>query len=148
MFTRFAIARNVPDTCLAESGVMQGAPEPDRRRRRESTDESGTVDPFVDGHDSAFAVVTTLAAGRVEYGAIQRHRAGILTLAWRYRVSHTGRWFTCGELIPSGALYAVVGWDGQQIGHVDSVREGLQAVRRFYARTAIGSAEPAASLRY
>jgi len=93
-------------------------------------------------------VVTTLGAGSVEYGAIHRHPAGVLTVAWRYRVSRAGRWFTCGALIPHGDLYAVVGWDGQPITHVDNVREGLDAVRSFYATMAIGSAEPAASLRY
>ena len=56
--------------------------------------------------------------------------------------------FTCGALIPHGDLYAVVGWDGQPITHVHNVRVGLDAVRSFYATMAIGSAEPAASLRY
>jgi hypothetical protein len=92
--------------------------------------------------------VTTLGVGGVEYGAIRQYGTAVLKVAWRYRVSRGGRWFTCGELVPDGKMFAVRGWDGQPIGKVGSVRDGLEAVRRFYARIAIGSAEPADSLRY
>jgi hypothetical protein len=94
------------------------------------------------------AVLTTLGVGRVEYGALRRHGNLVLTVAWRYRVSRAGRWFTCGELVPDGRTFAIRGWDGQPIGQAGSVRDGLEAVRRYYATMAIGSAEPADSLRY
>jgi hypothetical protein len=92
--------------------------------------------------------VTTLGVGRVQYGAIRQYGTAVLTVAWRYRVSRAGRWFTCGELIPDGKTFAVRGWDGQPIGTSASVHGGLDAIRRFYATLAIGSAEPADSLRY
>ena len=87
-----------------------------------------TAGSLVGERKTESAVVTTLGAGSVEYGAIRRPPAG--------------------ALIPHGDLYAVVGWDGQPITHVDNVRDGLDAVRSYYATTAIGTAEPAASLRY
>ena len=102
----------------------------------------------LDSNAVAAAVVTTLNAGSVEYGALRRYRATALTVAWRYHVSRAGRWFTCGELVPDGLRYAVRGWDGQPIGTAASVRDGLEAIRHFYATMAIGSAEPADSLRY
>jgi hypothetical protein len=62
--------------------------------------------------------VTTVTAGRVEYGAIRQHGSRALMVAWRYRVSRAGRWFTCG------------------------------ALKRHYSLLAIGSAEPARRLPY
>jgi hypothetical protein len=94
------------------------------------------------------AVLATLGVGRVEYGAIRQPATRALTVAWRYQISPSGRWFTCGELVPDGRTFAVRGWDGQPIGRASSVRDGLEAVRRYYASMAIGSAEPAGSLRY
>jgi hypothetical protein len=92
--------------------------------------------------------VTTLGAGGVQYAAIRQYGSAVLKVAWRYRISRAGRWFTCGELIPDGNTFAVRGWNGQPIGTAASVRDGLDAVRHFYATMAIGSAEPADSLRY
>ena len=97
----------------------------------------------LDSNAVAAAVVTTLNAGSVEYGALRRYRTTALTVAWRYHVSRAGRWFTCGELVPDGLRYAVRGWDGQPIAYAESVRDGLEAVRRFYTVLAYGSAEPA-----
>jgi hypothetical protein len=102
----------------------------------------------VTAETAATEAVITLSVGRVEYGALRQHGSAVLKVAWRYRVSRAGRWFTCGELIPDGSRFAVRGWDGQPISKVGSVRDGLEAVRHFYATMAIGSAEPAGSLRY
>jgi hypothetical protein len=92
--------------------------------------------------------VTTLGVGGVQYGAIRQYGSTVLKVAWRYRVSRAGRWFTCGELIPDGKTFAVRGWNGQPIGRAASVSDGLEAIRHFYAKVAMGSAEPAGSLRY
>jgi hypothetical protein len=92
-------------------------------------------------------VVEKLSAGRVEYGALRAHRTAAITVVWRYLVSHAGRWFACGELVQRGSRYAVLGWDGEPITTVSSVREGLEAVRSFYADIAMGSAGPTDSLR-
>ena len=96
----------------------------------------------------AAGAVTTLGVGRVQYGAIRQCGSAVLKVAWRYRISRAGRWFSCGELIPDGKTFAVRGWNGEPIGTAASVRDGLEAVRHFYATMAIGSAEPADSLRY
>jgi hypothetical protein len=92
--------------------------------------------------------VATLGVGGVQYGAIRQHGSTVLKVAWRYRVSRAGRWFTCGELIPDGRAFAVRGWNGQAIGTAASMHGGLDAIRRFYATIAIGSAEPTHNLRY
>jgi hypothetical protein len=97
--------------------------------------------------ESSTGVVATLSAGRVEYGALRAHRAAALTVVWRYLVSRAGRWFACGEIVQRGGRYAVLGWDGEPIATVSSVREGLEAVRGFYADIAMGSAGPTDSLR-
>jgi len=76
------------------------------------------------------------------------HEWGIRRNAADTCLTDSDGWFTCGALIPHGDRYAVVGWDGQPITHVDSVHAGLDAVRRFYATIAIGSAEPATSFHY
>jgi hypothetical protein len=76
--------------------------------------------------------VTTLGVGGVQYGAIRQYGSAVLQVAWRYRISRGGRWFSCGELIPDGKIFAVRGWDGQPIGTAASVRDGLEAVRHFY----------------
>ena len=85
--------------------------------------------------------MTTFDAGGIEYGALRQSGRPALTVAWRSRVSPAGRWFTCGELVPEGAMFAVRGWDGEPIGQAASVHAGLDAVRAFYTRIALGSAE-------
>lgn len=89
--------------------------------------------------DRIVEAVTTLDVGGIEYGALRQYGRGALTVAWRSRVSRD-RWFSCGELVPDGPMFAVRGWDGEPIGRVGSVRDGLEAVWRFYARVAAGSA--------
>ena len=92
--------------------------------------------------------VSTLGAGRVEYGAIRQVGSAVLMVAWRYRAWGPARWFRCGELVPDGNAFAVRGWDGQPIGMAVSVRAGLDAVRQFNATMAIGSAEASGDLRF
>jgi hypothetical protein len=45
---------------------------------------------------------------------------------------------TCGVLVPDGKIFAVHGRDGQLIGRVASIRDGLDAVWQFYASIAVG----------
>lgn len=86
--------------------------------------------------------MATVDAGGIEYGVLRHSSGSALTVAWRSRVSPAGRWFTCGELIPDRGMFAVHGWDGEPIGRAASVHEGLDTVRTFYARIALGSAGP------
>jgi hypothetical protein len=83
--------------------------------------------------------VTTAAVGGIEYGAIRQRGSAALRVAWRYRISHADRWFACGELVPDGKTFTVQGWDGQLIGRVTRVRDGLEAVRHFYASKALAA---------
>jgi hypothetical protein len=85
--------------------------------------------------------VATAGVGRIEYRAI--HQDGSVTpgVAWRYRIS-AGRWFTCGKLVPDGKTFTVQGWDGQLIGRVTSIRDGLEAIRHFYASIALARSRP------
>ena len=83
--------------------------------------------------------VTKLNVGGIEYAALRQHGDPTLTVGWRSRVTRPGCWFACGQLIPDGRTVAVQGWDGEPIGHVHSVRDGLDALRSFYARIAVGS---------
>lgn len=89
------------------------------------------------GHGEA---VSALRVGGIEYRAVRQRGSSALRLVWRFRVTRAGRWFACGELIPEGATYAVRGWDGEPIGRVRNVRDGLEAVRSFY-NVAEGSSE-------
>ena len=69
--------------------------------------------------------IATAGVGRIQYGALRQRGSSVLRVAWRFRVSQAGRWFTCGELVPNGKTYAVRGWDGQLVGRVTSIRDGL-----------------------
>jgi hypothetical protein len=86
--------------------------------------------------------VTIAAVGGIEYGAIRQHGSQALRVAWRYRISRAGRWFACGQLVPDGKTFTVQGWDGQLIGRVTSIHDGLETVRHFYASIALRVPEP------
>jgi hypothetical protein len=86
--------------------------------------------------------VTIAAVGGIEYAAIRESGSPALRVAWRYRISRAGRWFACGQLIPDGKTFTVQGWDGQLIGRVTSIPDGLQTVRHFYASIALRVPEP------
>ena len=81
--------------------------------------------------------VTIAAVGGIEYAAIRQRGSPALRVAWRYRISRAGRWFACGQLIPDGKTFTVQGWDGQLIGRVTSIHDGIHTVRHFYAAIAL-----------
>jgi hypothetical protein len=75
--------------------------------------------------------VAIAAVGGIEYAAIRQLGSPALRVAWRYRISRAGRWFACGQLVPDGKTFTVQGRDGQLIGRVASIHDGLQTVRHF-----------------
>jgi len=82
-------------------------------------------------HDAE--VVATAGISGIEYRAVRQDGSSALRVAWRSRISPADRWLACGELVPDRNIFAVHGRDGQLIGRVSSVRDGLEAMRHFYA---------------
>jgi len=78
-------------------------------------------------------VVAASSTSGIEYRAVRQDGRPGLRVAWRSRISPAERWSACGELVPDRSSFAVHGGDGQLIGRVSSVSDGLEAMRHFYA---------------